>query len=241
MEDQDLESMEKQRLEEEEQEKTRLKVKIHQCEQNSDEWFMVRSGKITGSEAYKILLKGKGSKESETKIKYAQKLAYERLYGVPIYKDISYISAVKHGREYEKSALNEYCKKFSVEQNAIGFIEIDVQLDFEQNFLGCSPDGLIGENGLVEIKCPSQEKHLTMFFDGLTDQEWLTQCKYNLFVSQREWIDFVSYDPFQEVKKLKIYVQRFFRDAEWEENFVKHIQKFKLIMEEQTEKLRSIK
>lgn len=213
------------------------KIKIYHCDQGTDEWLSVRLGKITGSEAYKLLMSGKGVKESVTKIKYAQKIAYERLFGVAIKKDISYIQAVKHGLEYEDFAVQAYENKLKVNVQKIGFLELDEEYDFEENLIGCSPDGLVGDDGMIEIKCPNQEKHLDMFFDGLTDNEWITQCKFNLFVCQRKWIDFVSYDPFQEVEKLKIYIQRIERDQEWENNLIQSIESFKLIINEQKEKL----
>lgn len=140
---------------------------------------------------------------SKTLPKYALQLASELLITEPeeIYKSFD----MMRGNELEPEAREAY-QEFTfnyVEQ--VTFIKCDGY--------GYSPDGLIGDDGLLEIKCPNQTTHTKYLFENRLPVEYVQQVQGGLFASRRQWCDFVSYHPnFQEDKRL--FIKRVYRDEE---------------------------
>lgn len=160
--------------------KTRKFPKIHRMEQRSEEWFEVRKGKMTASNAATIAANGKGL---ET---YIYNLLSEKY---ALNSDESYISQdMLRGIEREDQARMTYeIQNDDTEQ--VGFIEMD-------EYTGCSPDGLIGKDGGLELKCPNNQNFFRLLVDGedAIDSKYLWQVQMCLLVSKRKWWDLVFWN-----------------------------------------------
>lgn len=155
-------------------------MKVHKMEQCSEEWFEVRKGKLTASNAQAIGANGKGL---ET---YVYTLLAEKYSNN---KERYTNSDIERGIELEEQARMTYeIEKEPVEQ--VGFIELD-------ELVGCSPDGLVGEDGGIEIKCVNDANFFRLLVDGEKeiDQKFLWQVQMNLLVTSRKWWDLVFYNP----------------------------------------------
>ena len=170
---------------------------IHDVEQNSPEWYEARAGIPTASEFNKILTStGKPSTQAEA---YANKLAAERLTGQPC-KDFEGSAYTERGHEFEGEAANFYAFDKDAEPLQVGFVTDD------QKQYGCSPDRLIGEEGILEIKCPSAHVHVGYMRKQKIDSKYLVQCHGQLLVTGRKWIDWMSYHP--DLKPVIIRLER---------------------------------
>ena len=177
-------------------------MEILELEQGSEEWLQARMGKATASNFSKIVTT-KGV-ESATLSKYALELASELLLVKPEagYKNDN----MQRGNDLEPFARESYELEKFVEVKEVGFMSCG---DY-----GYSPDGLIGDDGLVEIKCPLATTHLQYLIDGKLPTAYFQQCQGGLMVSGRRYLDFISYHPnFQDDKKL--FIIRVERDEEF--------------------------
>ena len=156
-------------------------MQIHNCEQKSDEWHVIRKGKMTASNATAIGNCGKGL-ETYTKEIVRKEISSK----IDDYSNKDF----ERGNELEPIARQMYELEKDVKVEQVGFIEHD-------EFTGCSPDGLVGEDGGIEIKC-SDDK---IYFDYLLEKEkaissdYLWQCQMNLFITGRKWWDLIVYNP----------------------------------------------
>ena len=168
-----------------------------EIEQQSPEWAAARLGIPTASEFDKIITtKGEPSKQAQ---KYLYQLAGERVSG---FKEETYTNAsMARGVLLEAEAREFYELTQDVQIQQVGFCFQDEALKF-----GCSPDGLVGEDGLIEIKCPIISTHVGYLLDGGLPMDYFQQVQGQLFVTGRKWTDFVSYYP--GLKPLKIRVLR---------------------------------
>ena len=159
---------------------------IYDIEQGSDDWLMLRLGKLTASKFADVISKGRGKEPSKTRVSYMYQLAAEILVGEPatFFKN----AAMQWGTDCEPAARAAYEIKHDIEVVECAFIEHD-------EFVGVSPDGLVGIDGLLEIKCPNTVTHLKYYMAGTMPAEYLAQVQGQLWVSGRDWCDFVSYDP----------------------------------------------
>jgi putative phage-type endonuclease len=159
-------------------------------EQRSEEWFDMRRGKITSSEISKIM--GAEGKLSETAKTYLLEKVAE-LYGGK--KTPAVGAALDWGTELEPVAVEFYEKKFNVQVNPASFVPYG-------DSAGGSPDGLVGTEGIIEVKCPfASANH---FKHGLIKSaedfkkakpEYYWQCMNNMLVTNTQWCDFISFDP----------------------------------------------
>lgn len=134
-------------------------------------------------------------------------LAVERLTGqcVETYTN----GAMQRGVELEQEALDAYGFECGVAVESVDYADHPILPR-----VGCSPDGLVGNDGLVEVKCPSaMAKHLDALQAGAHADEYRWQLQHQLFVTGREWVDAVSYDPRFPVG-LQLAIKRVFADAE---------------------------
>jgi len=170
-----------------------MKVKIINCEQNSEEWYKVRLGVATASSFSRIITST--GKESTSLRDYAFELASEKLI---IEQEERYISsAMERGHELEPEARQLYQELMLQKVDQVGFC-LNENLEF-----GCSPDGFVNIDGLIEIKCPNQKIHTKYFFNNKLPTEYVAQVQGQLLVTNRNWCDFVSYNPsFIESKRL---------------------------------------
>lgn len=159
---------------------------IHNLEQGSEAWKQVRVGKITASRLSDVLASGKAGAPSKTRQSYLYELASEIITGQAA--DSFTNAAMQHGTLCEPLARIEYEEREGLPVQQVGFVEVNERL-------GCSPDGLVGENGLLEIKCPKTSTQIQYVLDGEFPSEYKAQVQGQLWVCEREWCDFVSFDP----------------------------------------------
>lgn len=155
-------------------------------EQNSPEWKALRAGIPTASAFDKIITaSGKSSDQAE---KYMEILVSEIMTGVPIeegYKSRS----MKRGHELEDKAADFYSIERGVDVLKVGFITDDLRM------MGCSPDRLVGDDGMLEIKCPDQQTMISYYRmdDDKLKKEYWVQKQGQLLVAQRKWVDNLFY------------------------------------------------
>lgn len=191
-------------------------------EQRSTEWFDARAGRITASRMCDVMAftagegewksgPRKGQKKVAMPLKartdYIRQLATERHTG--LVKSQVKAAALAWGQEIEPEAQSAYEVARGVLVNTAGFM-----LHPTYDFIGASPDFLVGQDGGGEIKCPfSRDTHMDTLLDGLPS-EHIEQIQGGLWVTGRQWWDFVSFQPdFPE--STRIYIQRVERDESY--------------------------
>lgn len=159
-------------------------------EQRSPEWFASRVGKITGSRMSALFAKGRGGAESSERRNYRAQLACERLTGKPAGEGHTSF-AMKVGTEREPDAVALYEAVTGELIASAAFMEVP---DYPA---GASPDGLIGIDGVLEAKCPNPATHIDYMRlpVGACPPEYLYQVQAEMWAADRQWCDFVSYNP----------------------------------------------
>ena len=159
---------------------------IDNCAQLSDEWFQARSGIPSASNFNKIVTsKGATSKSAE---KYMMLLAGERILGT---KEETYQNAaMERGILLEPEARALYEMTNDVEVQTVGLCYKD-----EKKEMSCSPDGLIGENEGIEIKCPSLAVHVGYLLKGVLPTDYVQQVQGSMYITGRKYWVFMSYYP----------------------------------------------
>jgi predicted phage-related endonuclease len=172
--------------------------------QGTAEWFAARCGKITASRAKDVLERLKNGKRSAKGTDYMVELATERMTGEALTHFTS--TAMAWGTDQEANARREY---EAVTGNLV--TEVGFQC-FDGSTFGCSPDGLVGDDGLVEFKCPfNSTVHIMTILGGTIPEEHIPQVQAQLAVTGRDWCDFASYDP-RMPDGLRLFVVRVPRD-----------------------------
>jgi len=189
---------------------------IIECEQNSPEWFQARLGIPTASMFDAVMAKGRGGGESKGRRTYMLKLIGERMTGEPA--DSYSNPHMERGKIMEEEARNAYVFMQDAEPVKVGFIRNGEK--------GCSPDSLLGNDGLLEIKTKLPHLQLDVILSGQMPPEHMAQVQGQIWVAEREWCDFVSYCP-----KLPLFVQRIFRDDNYIKNLSDAIDEFLSDME----------
>ena len=160
---------------------------IHRdIEQGSEQWHQLRLGIPTASEFDKIITAtGAPSKQSEA---YANRLLAELIVGhqVETFKKTAWM---ERGNELEAEAAAYYDLTNDVETEKVSFITDD------ERTMGCSPDRLIGEEGLLELKCPAPNTQIDYILNGKLDRDYWPQVQGQLLITKRKWVDLVSYYP----------------------------------------------
>lgn len=163
---------------------------IHECEQNSDEWLALRAGKPTAS-AFSKLITSTGA-PSKSIGGYALTLAGELYAGKPL-DAFEGNQWTERGHELEDSARAKYELRHDVEAVQVGFVTDDGL------YYGCSPDSLICDDGMLEIKCLKAENHIKaiMYFQdkGKIPTAYVQQVQGQMFVCERNWCDLVFFHP----------------------------------------------
>lgn len=169
--------------------------------QRTAEWFSARLGKLTGSramEAFEVYESGKDKgKPKKCAIDLVRELASERLNGHG-YESIS-CKAMQWGIDHEDEARIAYEDYTGYTVAQVGFID-HPEID---NF-GASPDGLVGADGVLEIKCPSERTHNERLHLTEAPEEYRAQMMVEMLCTGRKWCDFVDYDPRNESNPLII-------------------------------------
>ena len=160
------------------------------CEQGTDAWIKSRVGLLTASRINAIMSKPKaGSTQSKTRSTYLEQLVNERLTGRPVV-NFTKTDAMQHGNTFEPHARRAYEALRCVEVKQVGLVLHPVIEN-----AGASPDGLVGEDGLIEIKCPNQSTHVKYSKENRVPLCYVNQVQWQLACCERSWTDFVSYDP----------------------------------------------
>jgi putative phage-type endonuclease len=199
--------------------------------QGSPEWLAMRAGKITASRIADVMAKGKGGAESAMRAKYRAQTVAERLTGLP--QEEGYESdAMRRGTEKEPFARMAYEAERGVLVDQVYFV---AHPEFPR--FGCSPDGLVGDDGGIEIKCPYMATHIRWVVAGEVPPEHIKQMMWSMAVTGREWWDFVSFDD-RAPDDLRLFVRRLERDEKAIEEMLSAAKAFDVECEEMLAKLR---
>ena len=176
---------------------------IELIEQGTDEWKMLRCGKVTASRVADIIAKTK-SGYSASRDNYMAQLICERLTNSVAESFTN--AAMQHGTETEPLARLAY----EVNQNVL-VDEIAFVLHPTIQMSGASPDGLIGDEGLLEIKAPNTATHIETLLSQTVPGKYNTQMQFQMACTGRQWCDFVSFDN-RLPQELQLFVKRVPRD-----------------------------
>jgi putative phage-type endonuclease len=204
---------------------------MNDIEQRTEEWFAIRCGKVTASRIADIIATTK-SGYSASRANYEAQLICEILTGKPAESFTN--AAMAWGTETEPLARLQYELKTGNMVNQIGFV---VHPMIEQ--AGASPDGLVGSEGLIEIKCPYTSTHLDTLLAQKVPSKYITQMTWQMLCTGRKWCDFVSYDP-RLPENLQLFVQRIELDEDYAKKLQNEVVMFLVEVNEKVEKLRKI-
>jgi len=160
-------------------------VKWHDVEQNSGEWFALRCGKITASNAACFMANEDKPFFGEPAKRYALQIALERINGRRSDSGFFSNAHTERGHEQEPIARMLYEELHFVDVGNGGF--------FDHGHCGSSPDGLVGDDGVIEIKCVIAPVHYATIQRGSFDPAYTWQLISHLDCTGRDWVDFVSY------------------------------------------------
>jgi putative phage-type endonuclease len=171
--------------------------------QGSVEWLQARVGKVTASRVADVIAKTKSGWGASRK-NYAAELVAERLTGVPAQQFVN--AAMQWGVDNESLARDAYQFFHDVTVEEVGLIPHPAIPDS-----AASPDGYVGADGMVEIKCPNTATHIETILGQAVPAKYVTQMQWQMACSGRKWCDFVSFDP-RMPEKLRLFVKRVVRD-----------------------------
>lgn len=191
--------------------------------QRSEAWHILHGSVPSASCFSKIVTtRGEPSKQSKD---YMLQLAGTRVFGV--FEETYMSFDMKQGVEREPDALSAYSLVTGNPVETVGFCYLDERLD-----RGCSPDGLSGDEGMVEVKSPKLKTHVKYILDDKLPTEYYTQCMGSLYVTGRKWLDFVSYFP-----DAPLFVKRVYPDDKFIKKLSDAIDKFNTELNGLCEKL----
>lgn len=193
-------------------------MKIIEVIQGSPEWHAYRCGRVTASRVKDVVSKTAKGEWGAKRRDYAAELICERLTGV---KAAGYTDALMQwGIDTEPQAREVYALVHDVEVTQVGTVEHPTLA-----WSCASPDGLVGTDGLVEIKCPKTATHLDTLQDEKIPGEYLKQMMWQMACTGRAWCDYVSFDP-RLPGEMQLYVQRVHRDEKVIAELTGHIVTF---------------
>lgn len=198
-------------------------------EQRSAEWFQQRLGKVTASRISDILNTIRNGSWAASRKNYAAQLVTERLTGKPP-EPISN-EAIQWGIDQEGPAREAYEKHTGTEVTESGFVDHP-----RVRFSGASPDGLIGSDGLIEIKCPTQATHIDTLLNEEIKPQYLLQMLWQMACTGRRYCDFVSFDP-RMPEDMQLFIKRVEFDPEEAERVEGEVGIFLGEVEDTVEKL----
>ena len=197
-------------------------MKIYNFEQRTEDWYNIRKGKMTASNAETIIANGKGL---ET---YIYNLMAE--YYSSAEKE-NYINAdMQRGIDLEPEARLEFEFYTDLDVQEVGFIEYN-------DFIGVSPDGLIGDDGLIEIKCPNDSIYFKLLLSNNIKPEYIAQMQMQMYVTERQYCYFVSYNPNFEKS---LYIKKINRDEEMIDKLKKGLERGTQLIKEIKENFRKV-
>jgi putative phage-type endonuclease len=176
-------------------------------EQGSPEWVAIRLGRATGSRIGDVMAQGKSGAPSASRANYRAQLVAERLTGVMVEGYTS--EAMERGKEVEIDAKRAYSFRTGRQIAEAGFYHHPTI-----SMSGASPDGLVGDDGLVEVKCPNTSTHIDTLRGGSIPRAYQLQMLWEMVCAGRQWCDFVSFDP-RLPESMTLSITRVNRNAEW--------------------------
>jgi putative phage-type endonuclease len=176
-----------------------------EVEQGSTDWLAMRVGAVTASRVASVMAKLKRKEgEAQARADYKAELVCERLTGLTYEHYVS--PSMEWGTENEPLAKAAYEIETGQDVTSAG-----LAMHQQIKWLMASPDGLVGNDGLIECKCPNTSTHIEYIIGGEVPAEYYWQMMCQMACSGRQWCDFVSYDP-RLPKKLQLFVRRLERD-----------------------------
>lgn len=172
-------------------------------DQRTEGWHQDRLGKITASCIYKVMARTKSGYGAD-RANYHAQLVTERLTGTPT--EFFTNAAMQHGTDTEPQARAAYEFTQGVAVTETGF---EPHPTIEDS--GASPDGLVGDDGLIEIKCPNSATHIATLTGASIDRKYILQMQWQMACTGRRWCDFASFDPRLPLE-MQLHVQRVQRD-----------------------------
>lgn len=171
-------------------------------EQGTEQWHLDRLGKVTASRIADVMMKQTTAGYQN----YRAQLICERLTGDPTETFTS--AAMQHGTDTEPQARAFYEMQTGLDVAQVGFVPHPTLA-----MSGASPDGQVGDDGLVEIKCPQPAKHIATLTGAEIDRKYLLQMQWQMACTGREWCDFVSFCPSLPFE-MQMFCQRVERDED---------------------------
>jgi len=197
-------------------------MQIIECEQGADAWFAARLGKVTASNFAAVMAKGEG----KTRKTYMLRLATEILTGFP--EPTFQSQYMENGHETEAEARDAYASTYDCEVVQVGFVLHD-------DNAGASPDGMVGKDGLVELKCPKSTTHVETILRGSMQACYKPQVQGQLWVTGRKWCDWVSFDP--RVSSQPLFCVRQERDDKYIATIEQEVERFITDLHEMVQKV----
>ena len=186
-------------------------------DQRSEEWFKARLGKVTASRVADVIAKTKTG-YSASRENYMAQLVVERMTNTQAESFTN--AAMQWGTDQEPFARAAYEVQQNVLVDETGLVDHPTI-----EMAGASPDGLVGEDGLVEIKCPNTATHIDTLLTQTVPGKYITQMQFQMACTGRQWCDFVSFDP-RMPTKAQLFIKRVQRDEAFIKEMEQEITKF---------------
>lgn len=207
-------------------------MKIIECQQGTQEWFDARCGMVTASKIADVMARTK-SGYSASRAGYMAKLIAERLTGTVVPETYTN-AAMQWGTDQEANAAAMYAFMRDVELGIVGMV---LHPTIEKS--AASPDRLVGSDGLVEIKCPYTSTHIDTLLGGSIDGRYMKQMQWQMACCERDWCDFVSYDP-RLPAELQLHITRVQRDDGMISEMESEVRKFLGEIDDKVSRLKAL-
>jgi len=198
---------------------------FNDIEQGTEEWFSVRAQIPTASMFSAVIAKGRGGAPSKTRLTYMYKIAGQIISG-QMTENFS-TSAMERGHVMEEEARRMYEFDSGNDVNEVGFIR--------NGDVGCSPDGLVGDEGMIEIKSKAPHILISALLDDEMPAEHEAQVQGQMLVADRKWCDFIAY-----YTGMPMMVKRIYRDDEYSNKLSIELDKFNQELNELVNKIKEM-
>ena len=202
-------------------------------EQGTPEWHQIRLGKVSASRMAELLAKTKTGAFAASRAKYMAQLLCERMTGEPT--EFFTSQAMQRGVDVEPVARAAYEAENLTSVEQVAWVEHPTI-----PFSGCSPDGLVGEHGLIEIKCKEIHNHLDSILNDRIDPDHQTQMMWQMACTGRKWCDYVCFDD-RAPEGLQLFIKRLERNDELIQKMEDEVRTFLKDLESMIQKLNEIK